>query len=178
MLGKASKRLQKQLEENGKRASATVVDIAEKGIAVTRGQAGPVGNTEIARKTRLKVTPEDEPEFEVAKRFSFNQMSVPDVGDVVGVVYDPSDHDKIIIDQSPEAQGAAMLSSAGIDPSLSTGDPQLDELQILEKGGQLPSDAPPQVDPVEQLEKLTELKEKGALTDAEFETQKARILGQ
>jgi hypothetical protein len=177
MLGKPSKRLQKELEEKGKRASATVVDIADKGIAVTRGQAGPIGNTEIARKARLRVTPEDEPEFEVAKRFSFNQLSVPDVGDVVAVLYDPSDHDKILIDGSPEAQGAAVLSAAGIDPSLSTGDPQLDELQVLEKGQELPSAAPPQVDPVEQLEKLTALKEKGALSDAEFEAEKAKILG-
>jgi hypothetical protein len=37
--------------------------------------------------------------------------------------------------------------------------------------------AQPQADPVEQLEKLQALKEKGALTDAEFEAEKAKILG-
>jgi len=41
----------------------------------------------------------------------------------------------------------------------------------------LPGDAPPQPDPVEQLEQLTALKEKGALSDAEFEAEKAKILG-
>jgi membrane protease subunit (stomatin/prohibitin family) len=37
--------------------------------------------------------------------------------------------------------------------------------------------APTAADPVAQLEKLQSLKEKGALTDAEFETEKAKILG-
>jgi hypothetical protein len=35
---------------------------------------------------------------------------------------------------------------------------------------------PPAADPMEQLEKLGELKAKGILTDAEFEAQKAKIL--
>jgi hypothetical protein len=33
-------------------------------------------------------------------------------------------------------------------------------------------------DPIDQLEKLAELRKSGALTDAEFEQQKKRILGQ
>jgi Short C-terminal domain len=35
-----------------------------------------------------------------------------------------------------------------------------------------------QPDPVEQLEKLAKLKESGALTEAEFEAEKAKILSQ
>jgi hypothetical protein len=38
-----------------------------------------------------------------------------------------------------------------------------------------PADAPPP-DPLEQLKQLGELKAQGVLTEAEFETQKARIL--
>jgi len=37
--------------------------------------------------------------------------------------------------------------------------------------------APAAPDPMEQLEKLGELREKGVLTDEEFEAQKAKILG-
>jgi hypothetical protein len=37
--------------------------------------------------------------------------------------------------------------------------------------------APPPPDPLEQLKQLGELKAQGVLTEAEFETQKARILG-
>ena len=80
MLGKPSKRLMKQLEENGKHANATVVEIAEKGMAVTRGAEGVIGNTELALKAHLRVQPDDEPEFEVKKRFSFPQLAVPSAG--------------------------------------------------------------------------------------------------
>jgi hypothetical protein len=38
--------------------------------------------------------------------------------------------------------------------------------------------APPAGDPLDQLQKLTELREAGTLTDQEFEAEKARILGQ
>jgi len=40
-----------------------------------------------------------------------------------------------------------------------------------------PAAAPPAQDPIEQLKELAELKQQGILTDAEFATQKARILG-
>src|SRR6266487_5944954 len=86
-------------------------------MAVTRGADNVVSNTEIALKTHLRVQPEDEPEFEVKKRFSFPQMAVPSAGMTVPVLYDPQDHDKIIVDYSPEAQQSAGLAAAGIDPS-------------------------------------------------------------
>ena len=41
-----------------------------------------------------------------------------------------------------------------------------------------PAQAAPEEDPVDKLTKLAELREKGVLTDAEFESQKARILGE
>jgi Short C-terminal domain len=187
MLGKPSKRLKKQLEENGKRANATVVEIAEKGMAVTRGAEGVIGNTELALKTHLRVQPDDEPEFEVKKRFSYPQLAVPSAGQTVPVLYDPNDHDKIIVDYSADAQQNAAFASAGIDPS------QIGQLmqqaQQMQAGmgqmpavGQVPGMAPQQpaqsqADPVEQLEKLAKLKESGALTEAEFEAEKAKILG-
>jgi len=39
-----------------------------------------------------------------------------------------------------------------------------------------PAPAAPAPDPIEQLQKLAELKNQGILTDAEFEAQKAKIL--
>jgi hypothetical protein len=190
MLGKPSKKLKQQLEESGKRANAVIVEIAQKGMAVTRGAAdNVVANTEIALKTHLRVQPDDEPEFEVKKRFSYPQLSVPSAGQTVPVIYDPQDHDKIIVDYSPEAQGEAALSSAGIDAgSLGELMNQAAQLQAQAQQaqgtagtgampGMTPPTAPPQPDPVEQLEKLAALKEKGALTEAEFEAEKAKIIG-
>ena len=189
MLGKPSKRLMKQLEENGKHAKATVVEIAEKGMAVTRGAEGVVGNTELALKAHLRVQPEDEPEFEVKKRFSFPQLAVPSAGQTIPVLYDPADHDKIIVDYSGEAQQNAAFASAGIDPSqIGQLMQQAEQMRAQGAGmqggmGQVPGMTPPapaqpQVDPVTQLEKLAKLKESGALTEAEFEAEKAKILGQ
>lgn len=40
-----------------------------------------------------------------------------------------------------------------------------------------PAEAAPAPDPISQLKDLAELKEKGLLTDEEFQTQKAKILG-
>ena len=190
MLGKPSKRLMKQLEENGKRANATIVEIAEKGMAVTRGAEGVVGNTELALKAHLRVQPDDEPEFEVKKRFSFPQLAVPSAGQTVPVLYDPQDHDKVIVDYSPEAQSSAAFASAGIDPSqigqlmqqAQQMQAQAGQMQAGMPGmGEVPGVAPPppqpQADPVDQLEKLAKLKESGALTEAEFEAEKAKILG-
>src|SRR5262249_52745066 len=192
MLGKPSKRLTKELEANGKRANAVIVEIAEKGMAVTRGADNVVGNTELALKTHLKVQPDDEPEFEVTKRFSFPQLSVPGACDPLPVNYDPQDHDKIIIDNSPEAQQNAAFASAGVDPNqMSQLMQQAQQLQAQARQmetnmpgmGQMPGMAPqapaqPQADPVEQLEKLAKLKESGALTGCEFEAEKAKSIGQ
>jgi hypothetical protein len=187
MLGKPSKRLMKQLEENGKRANAIVVEIAEKGMAVTRGAEGVVGNTELALKAHLRVQPDDEPEFEVKKRFSFPQLAVPSAGQTVPVIYDPSDHDKIVVDYSPESQQSAAFQAAGIDPGqigqlLEQAQQMRAQTAGMQGGmGQVPGMAPPaqpQADPVEQLEKLAKLKESGALTEAEFAAEKAKILSQ
>src|SRR3954470_15645902 len=187
MLGKPSKKLKKELEANGKRANATIIEIAEKGMAVTRGAEGVVSNTEIALKTHLRVTPDDEPEFEVKKRFSFPQMAVPGAGQTVQVLYDQNDHDKIIIDYSPEAHKSAAFSAAGIDPNqIGQLMEQAQQMRAQAAGmqggmGQVPGMAPPaqpQADPVEQLEKLAKLKESGALTEAEFAAEKAKILSQ
>jgi hypothetical protein len=57
-------------------------------------------------------------------------------------------------------------SAAGIDPN---------QLGQLVQRAQQQAAAP---DPVTQLEKLAKLKESGALTEAEFEAEKAKILGQ
>jgi hypothetical protein len=159
-------------------------------MAVTRGAEGVIGNTELALKAHLRVQPEGEPEFEVKKRFSFPQLAVPSAGQTVPVIYDPNDHDKILVDYSPDAQQNAAFSAAGIDPG-QIGQLMEQAQQMRAQGGMgqmpnmgqvpgmtPPAPAQPQPDPVEQLEKLAKLKESGALTEAEFEAEKAKILNQ
>lgn len=184
MLGKPSKRLRKRLEENGVRAQARVIEVAEKGMAVTNGAESVVANTTLALKCRLEITPPDgTPAFQVHERFRFSQFAVPSAGQTIPVIFDPADHEKVMLDEDPEAARNAMLASAGIDPAMIEQAIQASQ-EARESAGlsplQMPAGtaaAPAAPDPVAQLERLQALREKGALTDAEFETQKARILG-
>jgi hypothetical protein len=191
MLGKPSKRLRKQLEEGGVRAQAKVLEIAEKGMAVTSGAEGVVANTTLALKAKLEITPPDgTPAFEVTERFRFSQFAVPSAGDTLAVIYDPDDHDKVILDESPQAVQGAALAGAGLDVNAiqqaiesaqqwqqQAGQAAQGGPPIQFVGGAPQAPAPAAPDPVAQLEKLQALREKGALTDAEFETEKAKILG-
>ena len=54
----------------------------------------------------------------------------------------------------------------------------LGSAQVVDLRGQAGAPAGGERDPVAQLEKLAELRDKGALTEAEFEQQKQRILGE
>ena len=212
MLGKPSRRTRKKLEEHGKRAPAVVVDIAEKGMSVTTGSGQLVANTEVMLKTKLRVEPEGEPAFEVEERFRYPQLSIPTVGSRLTVIYDPSDHDRVMIDSSPEAVATQLGSVPGLEGTdlqglmatvqqaqSQTQDPQ-ELARILQQqlgtgvnvqqqkasgmtvgappGGFGAPAAAPEEDPVDKLAKLAELREKGMLTEAEFESQKARILGE
>ena len=198
MLGKPSRRLKKHLEEHGKHASAAVLEVAEKGMSVTSGPAGVVSSTELALKVKLLVEPEDEPAFEIEKRFRFPQLAVPRAGMRIGVLYDPHDHDKIMVDKS--APMGATVIGAGASTDMSTliasvqqararsgGDPQqLAEILRASLAGQegvVVSDEPislgtPAVDPLDRLAKAAQLHQEGVLTDEEFAEQKTKILGE
>jgi hypothetical protein len=150
MLGKRSKRTRQRLEESGTKARATILEIADKGIAESSGQEGIVANTELVRKTHLKVTPDNEPEFEVTQRFRFPQDGLPRAGQVVSVIYDPSDHDKIMLDQSREGRQKAILAEDGFDPNSVSGeveDLEMAELDLIEKGQQPTIRKDPEEDP-------------------------------
>jgi Short C-terminal domain len=194
MLGKPSRRTRKKLEAHGRIASAVVLEISDRGMAVTNGSDGIVANTEVLHKTRLRVEPEGEPAFEVHQRFRFPQLAVPGVGSRVSVRYDPDDHDDIMIDNSEAAVLASMSTQTGLDLGglMSTirhtkadqpGDRQAMQQALLAKLGQgaagfgSPAATPsPGADSILQLQRLAELHTTGALTDAEFSAAKARIL--
>jgi hypothetical protein len=212
MLGKPSRRTRKKLEEHGKRAPAVVVEIADKGMTVTSGSGQLVSDTEVMLKTKLRVEPEDEPAFEVEERMRYPQLSIPSVGSRLAVIYDPSDHDKVMLDSSPEGVASQFVNVPGLEGTdlkglmatveqarAHTNDPQ-EMARILQQQlgtsvnvqqqdsrsvafGTAPAGfgapaAQPEEDHVDKLAKLAELREKGMLTDAEFESEKARILGE
>lgn len=198
MLGKPSRRTRKRLEENGRRAPATVVSIAERGMAVTNGAEGVISNTELLLKTTLRVEPPGESAFEVTKRIRYPQLSVPAAGMRVNVLYDPDDHDEVIIDSSAAGAGpvqdvGALLGAVQAAQQQSAGDPaamaaairsslaaQGITAAVSTSSQELPMTfgAPsPEADRLGQLEKLGKLHEQGILTDEEFQAEKQKILG-
>jgi Short C-terminal domain len=209
MLGKPSRRERKNLEQNGKHAQAVVVEISERGMAITNGADTIVANTEVMLKTKLRVEPDGEPAFEVQQRFRYPQLAVPSAGMRLNVLYDPDDHDHIMIDRSasgvkvgntdmasllktvqdnqanpssdPMAFANAVMGQMGIQGARG-GTVIIDGQQIGGTPGTampgMPSSAAAAEDPVDKLEKLARLRDSGVLTEAEFQTQKARILGE
>ena len=93
----SGKREREELERSGTRAPAEIVEIAQSGMGI--GDAGP-GRTsssgELLRMTILRVQPEGQPEFEVRKRMRYGRTA-PKEGDRIEVLFDPSDHEKIVV---------------------------------------------------------------------------------
>ena len=204
MLGKPSNRMRKRLEENGRRANATVLEIASRGMTITNGNEAIVANTKVVLKTKLRVEPDGEPAFEVQQKFRYSQFAIPSAGSVLPVIYDPDDHDKIMLDESPQAVTQAVMGQAGLSAdqmSLVTqlqqaatsgvGRDQMREMAmqwgqqhgatIIDGSGAMqglgaPTPAPAPESVADQLAKLADLRDRGVLTEAEFEAQKAKIL--
>jgi hypothetical protein len=188
MLGKPSRRTEKRLQEHGVKASAVVLEIAERGMAVTNGAEGVVANTTLMLKTKLRVEPDGRPAFEVEKRFRYPQLAVPTAGMRVPVVFDPDDTDKIMLDDSSEVHIHSALVSSGISPesmakvqsitSAAIGGATREELQEMAAAAFQPMPMPnAEQNRLDQLEQLAGLHERGVLTDEEFAAQKAQILG-
>jgi hypothetical protein len=55
------------------------------------------------------VEPADGPTFEVKESFRFPQLTVPAVGSRISVIYDPDNHDSIMLDTSPTAMLAGTM---------------------------------------------------------------------
>ena len=205
MLGKLSNRTRKRLEESGRTANATVLEIASRGMTITSGNEQIVANTKVVLKTRLRVEPDGEPAFEVEQRFRYSQFAIPSAGTVLPVIYDPDDHDKIMLSEDPGAMTQAAMSTAGLpadqmqlvtqlqqasaagmsrdamaDMARQWGQAHgatiIDGTSAFAAAGGAGAAAAPAESQVDQLEKLADLRDRGILTQAEFEAQKAKIL--
>jgi hypothetical protein len=231
------RKLYKHLGQHGVRAPATVVDIAKHGVThraegwnpldeladATVGQAPNSAAYEV-RKTRLRIRPSDEPEFEVEGKMRWGDYGtyVPKAGEEIEVIYDPNDHEKVVL-APPTAEQEALrtaeaLSKAKVGFQIGgggakaggSGKPPTEEqvtqqaqamdqaqgmMQLAQqymsgelKPGQVPGSPPGAAaeasaaaaepdDAHAKLERLQALKESGALTEAEFEAEKKKLLG-
>lgn len=193
--------LMRRLKKHGAKATAEVLTARETHMSVTGGNPQLVASTQIEWKLSIRVQPQEGPPFDVDVDALFPQMGGPAVGSRVPVLYDPDDHSKVVIDSSTDGQldaeadriARAMAKSgrvvdpdqisAALKESASTHDPS-----ALRTALGVPADGGPVViggstsgsatrqDPIELLSKLEELHEKGALSDAQYEAQKQRLL--
>lgn len=98
--------LERSLRKHGKSAIATVLECHQTNWSETTGNAALVGNTKVECKLKLRVAPDGAPAFEAATDALFGQFSIPSEGMPLSVLYDPSDHTKVVIDHSEAAQQA------------------------------------------------------------------------
>jgi hypothetical protein len=93
-----------RLEEAGVNAAAQVVAVNDTGMTINN-------NPRIA--VTLQVSPTDgSAPFQLSKKVTVSRVSIPRPGDVLGVRYDPSDHDNFEFVEVPaDAAGAAPVGA-------------------------------------------------------------------
>ena len=167
---------QKLREGNGKTARATVLT-AKDGVAMQysgiHNNNGGFGGTDITRHHyTLRVEPEGEEPFEAKIVIRADKLGGPATawrlspGATAAVLYDPDDHRKVAFDVAAlqaANQGrrhsivelAAAAEQLSVPPVKSVSDPGSE---------------------IDQLKELADLRDRGALTDAEFEAEKSKLL--
>ncbi|OBG54510.1 MULTISPECIES: SHOCT domain-containing protein [unclassified Mycobacterium] len=195
----------RDLSKVGTRAFADVLAAEQSAISVTVGNPNLVNNTEVRWKLLLRVTPEGEAPFDASVTALLPQLSPPRPGLRLAVLYDPKDHSRVQLDHRPAATADAAIDAVtAARPDLAgaqvMGMPMTDvirraisdptafreemmrrgaEMQQQAFGAAMPAPAAQaRQDPIERLERLAALKERGLLTDEEFEQQKRKILGE
>ena len=103
--------LQRKLRKTGRSALATVVS-CDRGLFINQSFSGESGVGKRLCKLELRVQPDAEPEFDVRTDAWFGGREGAHEGMVVPVLYDPSDHGKVVIDQSDEAWKVANRANA------------------------------------------------------------------
>lgn len=152
----------------------------------------------------LRVEPADEPAFQVDGHEFLIGGRDPWVGQVVGVVYDPAEHQRIALDERYEAQAAAArINEPNLPKNLSPveirsqwflahGDEMQQRIRQLADSaaatqpgvrdlggvGSAAGAAAGAPDPAAQLRRLADLHASGSLSDSEYAAAKAKVLDQ
>jgi len=196
----------RSLRKVGVRAYAEVIGAEQTPLSVSIGNPNLLSNTEIRWRLHLRVLPESEPPFDTTVHALLPQLNHPRPGTRVAVLYDPKDRDRVELDSQPAATADTAIDAiTGARPDLAgaqvMGMPMTDVIrqaiadpngfreQMMQRGAEMQQQAmaamqaaqaqpAPSNDPVDRLERLATLKDRGLITDEEFEQQKRRILGE
>jgi hypothetical protein len=119
MFGHSDRRARERLNERGQRAWASVLEIASEGKELSDED----GQSATFLKCRLRVEAADGFPFFFEDKLAFPQLGIPTVGARIAVVYDPKDHDTLLVDRSgagPPSAAAPAQAPAAPDPAPAT----------------------------------------------------------
>jgi hypothetical protein len=173
----SNRALEKRLRNGaGKAARAVIVD-ARKGhweSSTGGSQAQLVNSAKVTWALTLRVTPEGEPPFDATLSEAFRAGGRPTIDDEIKVLYDPRDHSKVVIDHTPMTDAERVeRRRRAVEKALAEG-----HVPAASPFSRAPAPAShPTVNVADELEKLAALRDRGVLTDLEFETQKGKIFG-
>jgi hypothetical protein len=171
---------QKLRDGNGRTAPATVLGIEDGKSLNWKSETGPHGTGNYVEegvalsknKCRLRVKPEGEPEFDAVAKVSdddFLGAHTLRAGSAVIVLFDPDDHERLAIDvAATKAQQRSRATTISISPG---------NFAQLASGLTAAATGPAAPDVTEQLTRLADLRDRGALTEEEFAAEKAKLLG-
>ena len=159
-LGRGKQERAEELVQHGKKCRGVVVSVEDTNWTV---------NDNPRVKITVRAEPDGETPFTIEKTSVVSRVAIPRAGDRCVVFYDPAD---------PQNKNGITFDPV---PGFTTDTPKPAEPVV----SVTPSDtsladpvtaAHAEEDPLKKIEKLGELREKGLITDAEFEMQKQRLL--
>jgi hypothetical protein len=190
------KGLEHQLsEQGGTVAWATVIEAKDQwDSSVNTGVSAFSARETEHMKVTLNVQPDGEPAFEATFKQAFSGAA-PMKGWQVKVIFDPNDHSKIAIQEGQVyppgishdrlERGAAIRDQARAAAQSGNMAEFIEEMKAKAVSGQfnvqgtplvISGGGTPKLDVADELTKLANLRDRGVLTDAEFEAQKAKLL--
>lgn len=160
------KKKAENLMQSGSKAVGTIVGVRDTGMTIN-------DNPRIVLSFRIDPLDGSE-SFAADKKATVSRVAIPQAGQRFPVWFDPADHSSFMYATIDNDQGrqqiVAMFGDAFGPDGSGVG-------QAAAAASAPAAAAPAAADPIEQLAKLNELRQAGALTDEEFNAQKARILG-
>ncbi len=173
---------QNRLRARSKEAEATVTRVQE---------INHFGYGQVKARITYAVQPPDDASFEVSHEANYLTSQLPHTGARVKIRYDPENHEQFELERpslAPTVAALGAMTQGGRTPTAAAA--SLAALTRAANGSTTfgtpavagfpavagPIGTPAQRDPLDRLKELAELRDSGALTASEFETQKAKIL--
>jgi hypothetical protein len=142
----------------GARGTGTIVNVVDTGVWV---------NDNPRVHVTVNIQPEDgSAPFTAEKKMVVSRFALPQVGTRMPVWYDRNDPTEWVSGDSAQYEVQSVLGNAMATPPVPMTAPAMPTAA-----------APAATDTVSELEKLSDLRTQGVLSEAEFESAKARVLG-